>query len=243
MNFIINIFNTILYEPLLNVLILFYTYVPPYDLGIAVILLTLIIRLIISPISIKGVKSQKALSKIQPKIKEIQNKYKDDKQKQSQEMMNLYKKEKVNPFSGCLPLLLQLPILIAFYQVFLRGLSPENLQGSLYSFVPFPEAMDISLLGIVDLSGSSIVMAILAGGLQFIQSKLSMRDKQSKKGQDKGSFSSIMQNQMTYFFPIITVFIIWRLGSLLGLYWIVSTLFSIGEYYWIAKKQKKEEAS
>lgn len=235
MNILILVFNTVLYQPLLNGLILLYQYIPGHDLGVAVIAITLIMRLLLYPSSIRGVKSQKALADLQPKIQEIQKEYKDDKNKQTKLLMELYQKEKINPFSGCLPLLLQLPILIALYQVFLRGLQPESLTQSLYSFVPHPGIISFSFLGLINLSESNIFLAFLAGIFQFYQLKISTAQKGNIKKEATG-FSKMMQQQMLYFFPIFTVFIIWKLGSVIGLYWIVSILFSIGEQYIVRKR-------
>jgi len=239
MNILSTFFNTILYQPLLNLLIIFYAYLPGHDFGVAVIILTLLIKIVLSPTSLKAARSQRTLSKLQPKIKEIQDKYKNDKAKQSQAMMEMYQKEKINPLSGCFPILIQLPILIAMYQVFLRGLTSEALRNSLYSFVPYPSSINLVFLGIIDLSQPSIFLAILAGVLQFFQSKLSIVSNKAKEGKDsnKKDFSSMMQNQMLYFFPLLTVFIVWKFGSIIGLYWVVSALFSIGEQY-IIKKRK-----
>jgi YidC/Oxa1 family membrane protein insertase len=235
MNILISVFNTVLYQPLLNGLILLYQYIPGHDFGIAIIAITLIMRLLLYPSSIRGVRSQKALADLQPKIQEIQKEYKDDKNKQTKLLMELYKKEKINPFSGCLPLLFQLPILIALYQVFLRGLQPESLSQSLYSFVSHPGIINFSFLGLINLAESNIFLALLAGIFQFYQLKISTAQKGIIKKEATG-FSKTMQQQMLYFFPIFTVFIIWKLGSVIGLYWIVSILFSIGEQYIVRKK-------
>ena len=241
MNFLIQFFNTILYIPLVNLLILLYVYLPGHDFGIAVIILTLITKLILFPSSLKSIKSQRKIAIIQPKIKEIQQKYKGDRQAQSRAMMELYQKEKVNPVSGCLPLLLQLPILIALYQVFLRGLDSEILRNTLYGFVPNPGGIDFMFLGIINLGQANIFLALVAGILQFFQTKISLPQKQTSSSTpaDKGGkmdFSSMFQSQMLYFFPVITVLIVWKLGSMIGLYWITSTLFSIGEQYIVKKK-------
>jgi len=235
MNILILVFNTVLYQPLLNGLILLYEYIPGHDFGIAVIAITLIMRLLLYPSSIRGVRSQKALADLQPKIQEIQKEYKDDKNRQTKLLMDLYRKEKINPFSGCLPLLLQLPILIALYQVFLRGLQPESLAQSLYSFVPHPGIINFTFLGFINLAESNIFLAFLAGIFQFYQLKISTAQKGNIKKEATG-FSKTMQQQMLYFFPIFTVFIIWKLGSVIGLYWIISILFSIGEQYIVRKK-------
>jgi len=232
MSILISFFNTILYRPLVNILVLLYKYFPGHDFGLAVVLLTIIVKLILSPVSLKSVRSQKALNNIQPKIKEIQNKYKDDKIKQSQALMELYKKENISPLSGCLPLLLQLPILIALYQVFLKGLNPESLNIALYSFVPRVSTINATLFNIINLSKPNFILAIIAGVLQFFQSKaLTPPNKETKK-----DFSGILQNQMLYFFPVLTVFLVWKLGAIIGLYWITIILFSLGEHYIISKQ-------
>lgn len=240
MNILSTFFNTILYQPLLNLLILLYVYLPGNDFGVAVIVFTLLIKIILSPTSLKAARSQRALAKLQPRIKEIQQKYKNDKAKQSQAMMEIYKQGKINPLSGCLPIFIQLPILIALYQVFLRGLQSETLKASLYKFVPYTSLANLTFLGIIDLTKSNIFLALVAGVLQFFQSKLSLSFTKPKQADDKAKkkgFSSMMQSQMLYFFPILTVFIVWKFGSIIGLYWIVSALFSIGEQY-IIKKRK-----
>ncbi len=218
-----------------------YIYLPGNDLGIAVIVLTLLIKLVLHPFSLKGLRSQQAMTRLQPQIKELQNKYKEDKAAQSKALMELYKREKISPFSGCLPLLLQLPIIIALYQVFLKGLTPESLNSALYSFVPNPGAIPFTFFGLNLEQGSFvIVVALIAGVAQFFQAKL-IAAKQPKKKTGQKDFSSMMQSQMLYFFPLLTIFIIWKFGAVIGLYWLFSTLFSIGEQYLIKAKEHGEK--
>jgi YidC/Oxa1 family membrane protein insertase len=238
MEFLIDAFHTILYQPLFNALILIYQYLPGHDFGIAVIILTIIIRVLLYPLMIKSIKSQKILTDLQPKIQEIQSKYKEDKERQAKEMMALYQKEKINPFGGCLPLLFQLPILIALYRVFWRGFQPE-MMSNLYDFVPHPGVIDPNFLGIVNLGETSIAIALLAGISQFFQTKMitpKTKKTRAKEGEMTAQFSGMMQKQMLYFFPIFTVFILWKLPAAIGLYWIVTALFSIGQQYLIFRK-------
>ncbi len=227
MDLIITIFNESLYRPLFNALVWLYNIIPGNDLGIAIIVLTVIIRLILYPLSKKAIQSQKAINKLQPKMKEIQKKYKN-KEEQAKAMMELYQKHKVNPMAGCLPILIQLPLLIALYQVFINGLKPEALS-ALYSFIPSPESLNVMFLGLIDLSQRNIFLALLAGFFQFIQSKMIMpKNLNTKKGKsDSMDFASIMSKQMLYFMPLITIFIAWSLPAALPLYWIVITLFGI----------------
>ena len=240
MELLISIFNTILYQPLFNALVLLYERLPGHDFGIAVIVLTIIIRLILYPLMIQSIKSQKVLSELQPKIQEIQQKYKDDKEKQAKETMGLYQKEKINPFGGCLPLLIQLPILIALYQVFWKGLQPEAMI-NLYNFVPHPGVIDPTFLGVINLGQASLILAVLAGITQFFQTKMITPHQRTDKGQASKTpdFSGMIQKQMLYFFPIFTVFILWKLPAAIGLYWIVTALFSIFQQHLIFKQPKK----
>lgn len=236
-----SIYNLVLYQPLFNILILFYQYLPGKDFGVAVILLTALIRLILYPLMAKSIRSQKILSELQPKVREIQQRFKDDKQGQAKEIMALYQREKINPFGGFLPLLIQLPILFALYQVFWKGLQPEALN-NLYSFVPNPSAIDPTFFGILNLAEPSIILAVLAGVCQYFQTKtmspsaLGASGQVPKKGDPMSQFSNIMQKQMLYVFPLFTVFILFKLPSAMGIYWVVTSLFSIGQQYLVMKQ-------
>lgn len=170
---------------------------------------------------------------IQPKVKEVQQKYKNSKEEQGKALMALYKEHKINPASGCLPILVQLPILWGLFSVLRAGLNPEKLT-QLYSFVARPEIINNMFLGILDLSQKSIILAILAGIAQFIQSKMLAPKTSASQGSD---FSSIMNKQMVYFFPVFTVFIAASLPAGLGLYWVATTVFGIVQQYFILKKK------
>lgn len=231
---LIKFFDVFLYHPLFNSLVLLYNYLPGHDFGIAIILLTIIIRIILYPVSVKALNSQKTLQALQPKIQEIQKKYKDNKEQLAKETLELYRREKINPFSGLFLALIQLPILIALYTVFWKGLNPAEL-ANLYSFVSNPGQINAVFLGIVDLSKANFALAVLAGIFQFFQTK--MLTPKSVPGQGKSSdMSQIMQKQMVYFFPFLTVFILMSLPSAIGLYWIASGIFSIIQQYFIFKK-------
>jgi len=231
--FLVTAFDVILYRPLFNFLILIYNYLPGHDFGVAIILLTIIIRLILYPLSVKALRSQKVIQKLQPQLQELQKKYKDDKEKQAKETLELYRKEKINPFSGLFLVLLQFPILIALYRVFWWGLKPESLH-ELYQFVFNPGHINALFLNTVNLSSPNIVFAVLAGVLQFFQTKMLM-PKTDKTQPPSNDMAAMMQKQMVYFFPLITVVILFKLPSALGLYWITSGVFSIAQQYVILK--------
>jgi len=236
---LIYIFNILLYQPLFNFLVLLYNYVPGHDFGISIILLTLVIRFILYPLSIKAIKSQKKIQRIQPKIQEVQQKYKDDKEKQAKEILEIYKTEKINPLGGLVFPIIQLPILLALYRVFWQGLDPKELV-NLYSFVSNPGQINAVFLGTIDLSKPNMIIAILSGLVQYYQTKMLMPAKTSLKSSKGPDFSRMMQTQMTYFLPVFTVIILLSLPSALGLYWTVSGIFSIIQQYFILKKPEEK---
>jgi len=220
-----NLFTTIFYQPILNLLVFLYNTVSFNDLGIAIILLTVVIKAVFWPLGQKAIKSQKALQDLQPKIEELKKKY-SDKTELSRATMDMYKNNKVNPFSSCLPLLIQLPFLWAVYRVFSDGLN--NNLNLVYSFIYKPEVMNVVSLGILDLSKKSIVLAVLAGLAQFWQAKMMMTKKPavSIPGSKDESMTAIMNKQMLYFMPAITIFIGISLPGGLTLYWFVFTLLT-----------------
>src|SRR3989339_48804 len=190
-------FFAVFYQPIFNLLVFLYNTVALRDMGLAIIGLTLIVRLILYPLSKQSIKSQKSLQSIQPEIERIKEKYKDDKEKMGPELMALYKEKKVNPFSTCLPLLIQLPFLFAIYQVFFNGLTKDDATSALYSFIPNPGILNPLAFGFFDLSEKSILVAILAGLAQYWQSKMLM-------GKNKqGGMAGAMSNQMLYIMPIV----------------------------------------
>lgn len=236
-----SIFNEFLYRPLFNLLVFLYNIIPGSDVGLAIIGVTVLVKLVFWPLTTKSVKAQRSLQEVQPKIKEIQEKYKDNKEEQSKKLMEFYKENKVNPMSGCLPLLVQIPILIALYQVFLKGFDPNSLS-VLYSFIHNPGSLDPFFLGWVDLSTPNKVLAILAGASQFWQAKTVAPKNSSLPGAPKKSdeyMAQAISKQMLYFLPLFTVLISWQLPAGLALYWIVTTLFTIFQQYAIMRSKDR----
>lgn len=140
-------FHTIFYQPIFNLLVFLYNVIPGHDLGVAILLLTLIIRLILYPLSQSSIKSQRELQLIQPEIEALKEKYKDNKEQMGPELMSLYKQKKINPFASCLPTLIQLPFLFAIYRVFYDGLTKENSLSALYTFVANPGPLNTIAFG------------------------------------------------------------------------------------------------
>jgi len=230
-----NILTTIFYQPVLNLLVFLYNITPFNDFGVAIILLTIIIKLIFWPLGSKAIKSQKALQDLQPKIDEIKKQYKDDKTESSKKIMELYKENKVNPFSSCLPLLIQLPFLWAVFRIFRTGV--ENNLDLVYSFISRPETINTVSLGFVDLANPNVYLAVLAGAAQFWQAKMVSTKKPAVKtpGAKDENMMAIMNKQMLYIMPAVTVFIGMSLPGGLTLYWLVITLVTAFQQLFVFK--------
>ncbi|MDO8240567.1 MAG: YidC/Oxa1 family membrane protein insertase [Candidatus Moranbacteria bacterium] len=245
-----NLFDIAIYNPIYNLLIFIYNIVP--DFGVAIILVTVFIKFLLIPLSKKQIESQKKMQELQPKIKEIQAKYKTDKEKQSRAMMELYKESKSNPFSGCLPMIVQLVFLIAIYRVLFNisqaGLVVNN--ADLYAFIQNPGQINKIFLGMVDLSSAinfssltlsslpHIILVILAAGAQFVQTKMMMAKQAVKPSKaDEADFAQIMSKQMLFLGPIMTLFIGIKFPAGLALYWLVSTAFMIIQQKYMEKKE------
>lgn len=238
MSFFYDIFHVILYQPLLNALVFLYDYVPGKDFGVAIILLTVVLRLALYPLSAKAFLAQKTLSELQPKMQEIQEKFKGSKDEISRRLLELYKKEKFNPLSAFLPMLLQFPLLIALYQVFRKGFSVDQIP-LLYPFVRAPEYFNTTFLGILNLGEKSLIVAVLAGIFQFIQSKQAASLSPKKNPKNKKDMSHAIQTQMMYAFPLFTVFIVAQFPAALGLYWIATSVFSVWQQWFLMRKFPK----
>lgn len=226
-----NIFNQILVYPLLNLLVFFYHYIP--DIGAVIILITVLVRLLLLPSFHKQLKSQKAMTALQPKLQALKIKYKGDKEAEARALMELYKEHKVNPISSCLPLLIQLPILIALYRVFMQSLNGKALVG-LYPFIADPGKIDPLFVHWINLSHTNIIMAVVAGLLQYVQSRMML-----PKTAPTDSTTKMMQYQTLYFLPAITILFGIRFPAGLTLYWIVTTLFGIGQQYYLMREEKE----
>jgi len=237
MNILILLYNDVIYRPLLNTLVFFYNIIPGHDIGVVIILLTVLIRLILAPSFHKSLKSQKKMNDLQPKLNDLREKHKDNKEAQAKAMMDLYKEHKINPLGSCLPLLIQLPILIGLYQVFRTALGGHDIAG-LYSFVKAPAQISPYFLHWVNLSTPSWIFGVFAGAAQFWQSKLMMP---KTPGQDMTARA--MSVQTTYVLPLLSVFIALKLPAGLPLYWIVTTLFAVGQQYYIIRSQEASKVT
>jgi YidC/Oxa1 family membrane protein insertase len=218
------LYQAIFYRPILNILVYFYENIAGRDFGIAIILVTLLIRVVLYPLFHKSAKHQMALQRLQPKIKKIQELHKNDKQKQTEALMALYKEHGVNPFISLILLVVQLPILITLYRIILSGLGAGGIGIGLYSFISAPSVINAMFLGILNLKQRSIILVVLAGIAQYFQARLAIY-----RSPDAGvpSPAERMARQMAFIGPIITIVIFYNLPAGVGLYWLVSSIFSI----------------
>ena len=233
MEFLSSIYNLAFFQPLLNGLILLSNYMPNYDLGLAIISLTVIVRIILFPFSHHGAVTQIKMRELEPKIKELREKFKDKKEEQAKQTMELYKSHGLNPFSGCVLAFVQIPILIALWQVFVKSAALGNLP--LYSFVVIPPEIQTSFLGLVNLKEPSIILGVVAALAQFVQMKLMApkieKTEKTEKTDAKPDFqqelSRAMSAQMTYVLPFIILFISFKFPAAVPLYWTTFSIFAI----------------
>lgn len=231
----IQLYHAIIYQPILNLLVFLYNTAAFRDFGLAIILSTILIRLILFPVFQKSTRHQMVMQKLQPKIKEIQKEHKRDLEKQSQAMMALYKEHNVNPFMSLILVIIQIPIIIALYRIFLQPLTPEVFK-DLYSFLQAPASFNQSFLGLINLRESSILMVGLAALAQYFQIKTTLpRGGKELSQQDK------IAKQMAFIGPILTLVIFWKLPAAASLYWAVTSLFSIGQQAIIERQIKESE--
>lgn len=225
-----SVWHVFVYKPLYNILILLIAMLPGNSAGGAIILLTLFVKILLYPLTGKSIRAQQAMRELEPELKRIREAHKDDKQKQAKLTMELYQKQGVNPLSGCLPILLQIPIIIGLYWVFLKGLHIDT--SLLYGFVLPPEGLDMHFL-FFDLTQKSIILALLAGVTQYIQTYISLgkavppSPSEPGKASFQEDFARSMQLQMRYILPVMIGFIAYTSAGAVALYWATSNILSI----------------
>jgi YidC/Oxa1 family membrane protein insertase len=231
------LFNTLFYDPMYNALVFLVGVLPGESVGLAVIVLTLLVKFLLFPLAHKSTTTQARMRAIEPHIKKIKEKHKDDQQAQARATMDLYKEHGVNPFSGCFLMLLQLPVIFALYFVFFDGMKFNK--DILYSFVSLPEHMNMVFLW-TDLAGKSIPFAFLAAITQYFQIKLSVptptKAVEGVTPSFQEEFARSMAVQMKYIFPVLVFFIAYTISSAVALYWIVSNVFSIFHELYVKRK-------
>lgn len=239
------LFNTALYNPIYNLLVFLIDVIPGGDVGLAVVFLTIIVKLVLFPVSLGAVRTQMKMRLVEPELKDIQEKYKDKKEELALKTFEVYKRNKINPFSSIIILFIQIPVIFALYFAIWKGL-PVIKTDVLYSFVPNPDKISMNFLGLIDVSQSKVfILALIAGVTQFFQAKLAMpvfKKPETKTDSKEISFKDEMMKgmhiQIRYVLPALTFFIAYGLISVIAIYWTISNLFAIGQEYYIRKRIK-----
>lgn len=242
-----SVFNDLILTPLYNALVYLIDIVPGGDVGLAVILLTLGVKVLLIPLSLKAARTQVIMRELEGPLKIVQEKYKDKKdpenrQKQAAEIMGLYKEKGANPFSTILLLFVQLPIIFGLYWVFFKGTLPHINPELLYSFVPIPDMVSMQFLGLIDVSSKSLIFALLAGATQFYQAKLSLptpKPRDADTASFKDDLARSMHVQMRYVLPVIITVIAYSISAAVALYWTTSNIVAILQEWYVRKTIKK----
>lgn len=240
-------------QPFYNALMFLMDFITP-DLGLAIIILTILFRLVLFPLYRSQIRTQMKMQKLQQPLKDLKEKYKKQPEVLGKKMMELYKEHKLNPLSGFFILLIQMPLMIGFYWVFIRAGLPEINLDLIYSFVPRPENINTNFLGFIELTNKSVLLAILVSLTQFVQMKILMskmngndssnkdevkNKKDSKTEPEKENLMADtmknVQGQMTYMMPMLMLFIGYSFGAIVAIYLLVGNLFSIGQELYIRK--------
>lgn len=231
------LFHAVVFDPIYNLLIAAIAVLPTADVGLSVIFVTIVVKVLLLPVSLKAARTQRVMRDLAKPLKEIKEKFKD-RQEQALKTMELYREKNVNPFSSIFVLMLQLPVIIGLFLVFSKGGLPELQTDILYGFVPVPAAINMHFLGLIDMAGRSALLAFLAGASQFVLVRLSIPKPEERK--ENASFQDdlarSMQLQMRFMLPVIITFVAYFASAAVALYWITSNIFAIGQEFFIKKQ-------
>lgn len=232
-------FHTIITVPFYNGFILLMNLLPFFDAGVIIIIFTIIIKFALLPLSIKASKAQLEMKKTEKDLQLIKEKYKD-KEEQSRKTMEYYKEHGINPFASFFILIIQLPILIGLYRVFLKSGLPLINVAMLYSFISAPTLINMVFLNLINISEKSLTLAVIAGITTYFQISLAnAATAPASEGVTQNDIAKAMQMQMKYFFPIMMTFIAYTISSAIALYLITSNVFAICQEIYIRKKYHK----
>lgn len=227
-------FHATIYDPLYNGLVFLVDIVPNHDVGIAVIVLTIIVRIILYPLSKRAVAAQMKMKEIAPQIEALKEKHKSNREEQGRAIFALYKEKDIHPFASIGLLLIQLPILFALYWIFAFGGLPEVKTQILYPFISSPAGINMEFLGYINMAGKSIILAVLAGLTQVLYTRLSMGAPKKHPPSD-GSFGKEMAKsfdmQARYVFPVLIGVMSYYIAAAAPLYWTTGNIFMIAQEY------------
>jgi len=236
-------FHTVFYNPIYNALVALVALIPSGDVGIAVIIVTIIIRLILLPFSLSAARTQRAMKILEPKIKELKEVHKGDKEKEALETLALYREAKVNPFASILMVFIQIPVLLALYWVFYYEPFSTINTARLYAFTPIPHIISLHFLGFISVAGKSFILAIGAGLSQFLQAHMALSGTM-KPSNEKGmqnDFQRIMGLQLKYVFPFLIGTISYTTSGAIALYFITTNLVGSLQELYVRRTLNAEE--
>lgn len=235
-------FHAVFYDPIYNALVAFIALVPGGDVGVAVILLTIVIRLILLPFSLSAARTQRAMKILEPKIKELKEKHKGDKEKEAMETLALYREARVNPFVTILIVLIQIPVLLALFWVFAYEPFLTLNTALLYSFTPHPLMASMEFLGFMSVAGKSMVLAVLAGVTQYFQAHMALSGtmKPSDTPGMGNDFQKIMAIQLKYVFPFLIGIISYTTSGAIALYFIATNLAGCLQEWYVRRTLENE---
>lgn len=232
-----NLFHAGIYDPLYNGLTFLVGVIPTHDIGLAIVALTIAVRIVIFPLSDRAIKAQMAMRKVAPEIDKLKVKYKDSREEQGKAIFALYKERGIHPFASIGLMLIQFPVLIGLYWVFYAGGFPDIDTSLLYSFVQVPASVNMEFLGVLDMSKRSIVLAVLAAITQLVYTRLSMgpRQKTPESTPVEASLSGDMAKsfdfQARYVLPVVIGVIAYTIPAAAPLYWVTSNVAMILQEY------------
>ena len=235
-------FNTVFYNPIYNALVAIVAVLPGSDVGIAVILLTIIIRIILLPFSISAARTQRAMKILEPKIKELKENNKNNKEKEALETLALYREARVNPFASILMVFIQIPVLLALYWVFSDQAFSVLETARLYVFTPVPYAASAEFLGLISVTSKSVVLAVLAGATQFLQAHMALKGTMSPSHNSvKGDFQKVISMQLKYVFPFLIGIISYTTSGAVALYFITTNIAGSVQEWYVRRTVSKEQ--
>lgn len=241
-------FNTFFLEPVYNIVVTFLNLIPGHDVGIAIILTTFAVKIILLPLNLSSQRSSYLMREAQVEIDEIKKKHSGDNKKIAEETMLLYKEKKIKPFTSILTLIIQIPVFFALYFVFKDGINFN--QSLIYSYIHFPENIQHLAFGFLDMTRQYWWLGVLTGITMFIFSKrqadtLKKMSPVLKVGENKNDFKTIfaknMQMQMTYFLPVISGISAAFLPGVIGVYWTINNILNIFQDVYIKRKLNIEK--
>lgn len=244
------IWHTFFFDPIYNLLVFFIDVIPGGDVGAAIIVLTVIVKIALLPLSLSAARTQRVMREVEPKLTALKEQYKEDREGHARAMMALYKDAGINPFSSILLLFIQIPIVIALYLSVYSGGGiplPQINADLLYSFIPVPLAASMLFLGVFDIASKSVSLAFLAGLTQFFQAKLAFpaqpKPAEGTKPSFKDDFTRSMQMQMRYVMPVLIFFFAYTISASVALYFVVSNILGIIQELIVKKRHSETEVT